>query len=189
MNTVVILYHNYWQQVRNSGNVHMVLMRGNVDQCTLHWWDSGEKLVLSFTVTGDLISSNPQGGTKPHVPNLSDCREPREQGRQTQSCSRVESAYSLYCTFLFGFALTTSWHDVYAVQKTHCLVVLPFTPWKPEITTYTRLLSIQVHILYFFIYFSFSFYHQWQCLQHASKSSFWQTTNKLKHIHRTQFDI
>lgn len=145
-------------------------------------------MVLSFTVTGDLISSNPVGWTKPHVPNLSACREPREQGRQTQSCSRVESAYSLYCTFLFGFALTTSWHDVYAVQKTHCLV-LPFTPWKPEITTYTRLLSIQVHILYFFIYFSFSFYHQWQCLQHASKSSFWQTTNKLKHIHRTQFDI
>lgn len=89
--------------------------------------------------------------------SLIDSRGPREQGRQTQSCSRVESAYSLYCTFLFGFALTTSWHDVYAVQKTHCLVVLPFTLWKPEITTYTRLLSIQVHILYFFIYFSFSF--------------------------------
>lgn len=135
----------------------MVLMRENMNKCTLHWWVSSEKLVLSFTVMGDLISSNPLGRTKPHVPNLSDCRDPREQGRQTQNCSRVESAYSLYCTFLFGFALTTSWHDVYAVQKTHCLVVLPFTLWKPEITTYTRLLSIQVHILYFFIYFSFSF--------------------------------
>ncbi|KAL1255784.1 hypothetical protein QQF64_013845 [Cirrhinus molitorella] len=59
-------------------------MKGNVDQCTLHRWDSGVKLLLSFTVTGDLISSDPQGGTKAHVPNLSDCREPREQGRQTK---------------------------------------------------------------------------------------------------------
>lgn len=136
----------------------MVSMRGNADQCTLRRWGSGEKLLLSFTVTGDLISSNPQGGTKAQVPNLSGCGEPREQGRQTQNCSRVESAYSLYCTFLFGFALTTSWHDVYAVQKTHCLVVLPFTPWKPEITTYTRLLSIQVHILYFFSFIFLSLF-------------------------------
>lgn len=49
----------------NSVNVHMALMRGNVDE-----WVSAEKLVLSFTVTGDSISSNALGGTqKPHVPN------------------------------------------------------------------------------------------------------------------------
>lgn len=171
MNTVVILYHNYWQEVRNlkcayglnegkCGPVHTALMG--------FWWEAG----VIIHRHGWLDILEPTGRNK---------TEPREQGRQTQSCSRVESAYSLYCTFMFGFALTTSWHDVYAVQKTHRLVVLSFTPWKPEITTYTRLLSIQVHILYFFIYFSFSFYHQWQCLQHASKSSFWQTTNKLKH--------
>jgi len=153
MNSCYIVILLLWQQVRDI-NVHMVSMRWNVD-CIEGF---GEKLVLSFTVMGDLISSNPLRRTKPHVPNLSDRRDPREQGRQTQNCSRVESAYSLYCTFLFGFALTTSWHDVYAVQKTHCLVVLPFTLWKPEITTYTRLLSIQVHIYYIFSFIFLSLF-------------------------------
>lgn len=141
-------------------------------------------MILSFTSMGDLISSTPLDRTTPCVT----VEKLHRRKTNTKLFCRVESAYSFYCTFLFGFALTTSWHDVNAVQKTHCPVVSPFTPWKPEVTTYTRLLSIQVHILYFSFIF-FLFYHQWQCLQHASKSSFWQTTNKLKHIHKTQLDI
>lgn len=85
-------------------------------------------------------------------------RDPGKQRRQTPSASRVESAYSLYCTFLFGFALTTSWHDVHAVQKTHCLVVFTFHPVKAwdHYIYQTRFNSgTYINIFFPFIFFLF----------------------------------